>query len=226
MESPTPGSTAKKVATKAQRSQFWFVRADGPEEFLRQKWVQLSQQLDVKAVLAVFHVGGKKENPHCHACIELTTSPQKQSVDDRLKRLFSIVKGHDYSSKIWDGERGLGAGSYMFHEGANVLVNKGWSDAEIEEAKKANEAVQKVIKVNNERASTKLVDKALLAFVGMTPSRREILRYMLKECRDGGSYYPGTFMLKKYVEEVQLKLTTNDDFEEFLYEVESQIWRQ
>ena len=70
--------------------------------------------------------------------------------------------------------------------------------------------------MNKERASNKLVDKALEYFVGKTPTKMEILKFMLKACRDGENYYPGSYILKKYVEEVELKLTTNLDFDEYV----------
>lgn len=211
---------------KSIKGSNWFVRLDGPEEFLRQKCGELATWIDVKAVLAVYHMGGSKENPHCHAVVETSSEIQKQSWDIRIKKLFNVEKRSQYSTKLWDGARDAGASSYMFHESeAKILCNKGWSDAELQSAKVACDAVQKVVAMNKERASTKLVDKALEHFANQTPTRTEILKYMLLECRDGNSYYPGTFMLKKYVEEVQLKLTTKADIDTFVWELETQIWR-
>lgn len=207
-------------------SRQWFVRSDGSEEFLRQKCGELATWIDVKAVLAVYHVGSSKENPHCHAVIELTSELQKQSFDVRIKKVFGIEKRSQYATKIWDGVRDAGASSYMFHESdAPILVRKGWSDDDLAQAKASCAAVQKVVAMNKERASTKLVDKAIEHFGKASPSRGEILRWMLLECRDGGSYYPGAFMLKKYVEEVQLKLTDKADFEFFASDLEAQLWR-
>jgi len=213
-------------AVKSLRSHFWFVRSDGSEEFLRQKCGELATWIDVKAVLAVYHVGSSKENPHCHACIELTSDLQKQSFDIRVKKLFGIEKKSQYATKVWDGVRDAGAASYMFHENTEiVLVSHGWSSDDLAAAKAANAAIQKVVAVNKERASTKLVDKAVAEFATKGATRRDILEYMLKECRDGNSYYPGSFMLKKYVEEVQLKLTDNATFAYFVDSMESQLWK-
>lgn len=216
-------STPVKAA-KSLRSNFWFVRVDGSEEFLRQKCGDLAKWIDVKAVLAVYHIGGSKENPHTHACIELTSSPQKQSFDKRFKTLFGVEKRSQFSTKPWDGD--IAAAAYMFHEAeAPILVNKGWTEERLAAAKAHNEMVQKVVAVNNERASTKLVDRAVEHFATSGASRFEILRYMLDECREGRAYYPGTFQLKKYVEEVQLKLTTTEDFDQFVADLQSQMWK-
>lgn len=202
------------------------MRSDGTEEFLRQKCGELATWIDVKAVLAVYHVGDSKENPHMHAVVETSSEIQKQSWDVRIKKLFGIEKRSQYSTKIWDGVRDAGAASYMFHEkDAPILARKGWTDDELVTAKKACETVQKVVAMNKERASTKLVDKALDHFKGSDPSRFDVLEWMLLECRDGGSYYPGTFMLKKYVEEVLLKLTTKTNLRWFAQQLESQMWK-
>lgn len=221
------GTPAKSpVAVKSQKGTCWFLRSDGSEEFLRQKCGVLATWIDVKAVLAVYHVGGTKENPHCHAVVETTSEIQKQSFDKKIKALFGIEKKSQYSTKLWDGVRDAGASSYMFHEkDAPILVRKGWTDDELATAKATCETVQKVVAMNKERASTKLVDKALDHFQGKDPSRFEILEWMLMECRDGGSYYPGTFLLKKHVEEVLLKLTTKTNFVYFVQQLESQMWK-
>lgn len=217
---------ATQSSGKATRSSCWFVRLDGAKEFLRQKCGELGTWIDVKAVLAVYHVGGSKENPHCHAVVETTSEIQKQSWDLRIKKLFGIEKRSQYATKVWDGIRDAGASSYMFHEEhCEVLCRKGWTDDELFAAKESCKAVQKVVAVNQQRASTKLVDKALEHFGKSNPSRREILKFMLLECRDGNSYYPGTFMLKRYVEEVELKLTGKDDFDSYVWDMEHQMWK-
>lgn len=221
-------TSAKSPASgKSAKGSNWFVRSDGSEEFLRQKCGELATWIDVKAVLAVYHVGGSKENPHCHICVETTSEIQKQSWDLRIKKLFGIEKRSQYSTKLWDGIRDAGAASYMFHEGeAKILANKGWNEDDISAAKAHNAAVQKVVALNKERASNKLVDKAIEHFQKEEyPARIEILEYMLMECREGNNYYPGTFMLKKFVEEVQLKLTSKQHFSTFVQSMADQMWR-
>lgn len=213
-------------SAKSSRSRFWFVRLDGAEEFLRQKWESAGTWIDVKAVLAVYHVGSTKENPHCHAVLELSSEPQKQSIAKRFKELFGIEKRSQYAIAVWDGIRDAGASSYMFHEeSAKIICSKGWDDGEIQAARQSCEAVQKVVALNKERASTKLVDKAVEYFDGKDPGKHDVLRFMLQECRDGNSYYPGSFLLKKYVEEALLKLTDKSNFESFVMDMARQMWR-
>lgn len=211
------------MATKASRSKFWFVRIDGPEEFLRQKCKALAESADVAACLAAYHVGSKGENPHTHIVFELISEPQKQSVADRLKRLFAIEKRTQYALDVWDGKRGAGACSYLFHEdGVKILVNKGHSDEDIALARSANDAVKRVIAVNKEKASTKFVDKALSHFESI-PTERELLSYMMSLCRAGDLYWPGTFKAKQMIEEVRIRMS--DDIESLTDEFYFKIFR-
>ena len=92
---------------------------------------------------------------------------QKQSVDLRLKKLFDVNGNKEYSSKIWDGNiDGEGAGSYLFHEDdytdEDILANKGYGSEKIDKLKAINKKVKEVVAINKQKASTKLVDKALL----------------------------------------------------------------
>lgn len=212
--------------SKSVKSSCWFVRLDGPEEFLRQKCGEMSKWLDVVALLATFHVGGKKENPHCHIVVETTTVIQKQSWAVRIKKFFNVEKSSSYSVVVWDGIRDSGASAYLFHEGEDkILCNKGWSDDDLAAAKLHNAAVQKVVALNKEKASQKLVSRALEHFEGQSPQHYSILEFMLKECRDGGAYYPGEYKLKQYVEEVVLKLTDKEEFDKLVSQVYSRLWR-
>lgn len=215
---------------KSDRSNFWFVRSDGPESFLRQKCGELATQLDVKAIIAVYHEGGSKENPHMHACVELTSDPQKQSFDVRIKKLFEITKRSAYSTKKWDGIRDGGASSYLFHEEtaeyvSPILTCKGWSDDDVALLRQTNKAVQKANEVNKARAGTRLPGQALEHFAGQKPCKLEILKYMLRQIRTGDKYHPGEYQLKKFVEEVELKLLDEEDMEMYSRDVYSRLWR-
>lgn len=215
--------------SKSVKSDKWFIRIDGSKEELQQKCLEFSRQIDVVALLAYYHVGSKKENPHIHMVVETRSNVQKQSFALRLKTAFpSIVKKTDYSCSPWDGNREMGAVSYMFHEENVVqIVNKGFTDEELKLASKANDAVQKVVAINSEKASNKLVDSALEHFKDViSPNRTDILKFMLKRCKLGDNYYPGEFMLKKFVEEVELKLVNEDQFESLVWNMSKRLWKE
>lgn len=209
-------ATAKQTMGNA-----WFVRVDGAKEFLKTKLNEFRGKLDTKKLYGVYHTGDKHDNPHCHFVIETSSTVQKQSFALRCKTLFGIEKRSQYSVNVWDGK--IEAIAYMFHEdGAEELARLGVTDEEIDEAKKINESTKKVVAVNKQKASGKLVEKALEAFPE-EPTRREVLMFMLKEIRDGNNYHPGEGRLKMFVEEVMVRRT--GDLEWYAEQLERRLWR-
>lgn len=217
------------VATKATRSVHWFVRLDGPETFLRLKCEELSHALDTVAMLAAFHKGKSGENPHCHFVITLSSEIQKQSFAIRLKKVFDITKSSQYALDVWDANRGKGAVSYLFHEAdEKILVNKGFTQQEIMDAREANAAVQAVVAMNKEKASHTLVNRALEEFRDCTDTwciRTKILKFMVVLCKKGEVHWPGSFLIKKYVEEVELQLQSDDDLDQYVADLEKNLWK-
>lgn len=218
--------------SKFERSDKWFVRIDGDKLGLQLQCVELSRQEDVLSLLSFFHKGSKKENPHCHIVIQVKKEIQKQSFALRIKSLFKqIKKRSDYALTVWDGVRTSGAVSYMFHESeVEMLYNKGFTEEELSFAKQENDRVQVVVDVNKERASNKLVDKAIEYFMNKKTeygyvNKRTILLYMVEECKKGENYYPGSFMLKKFVEEVELRLLDDADVGNYVESLYHQLWR-
>lgn len=220
-------SERKQLAQAAskEKSKKWFCRVDGTKDFLREKCKQMSGWVDVVSMLAAFHMGERKENPHAHFVVETTSEIQKQSFAIRIKALFAVEKKTQYALAVWDGDRGVGAVSYLFHEDdVEILVNRGFSDGDIERAREANRAVQRVVAVNKEKASNKLAEKAYERFKSDDGfSRVACLAYMLGEIKAGENYHPGEFMLKRYVEEVEVRLT--DDITGLAWEIANRLWR-
>lgn len=211
---------------KSEYSDKWFVRVDGNQEFLVEKLKKLSECLDTKALIAAYHLGEKQDNPHCHFAIECG-STQKQSFAKRMKALFGIEKRSQYAVDVWDGNRVAGAVAYLFHESAaKIITNVGFTDEELTLAKQACEATQKVVNVNKQKASGKLVEKALEQFKNQEVDRSDILLYMLKEIRDGGAYYPGEYRLKSFVEEVMVKRLGDRELARYARQLEERLWRE
>lgn len=214
------------VPSSKVRSQYWFVRVDGEKEFLRQKCRELSMGIDVEACLSGYHTGKTKENPHVHICFALTTSPQKQTVALRIKSLFNVVKKSQYALEVWDNDREKGATSYIYHESdVEVFTRNGFSDSQLSAAQAANAAVQKVVAMNAEKAQHKLVERALKEFENAKPDRVDILEFMLQCIHRGDNYHPGTFMLKRYVEEVELKLMSEWEIRDYAVSLADNLWR-
>lgn len=209
---------------KSDKSFKWFVRVDVSKEAGIACAGMINSWIDLKRLLMLHHMGEKKDNPHVHFVLELSSEIQKQSFDTRLKKVFTVEKKSQYSSKIWDG--GDECCSYMFHElDAPILFNKGFTEVEIDRFRVLNESVQKVVAVNKERASTRLPDRALEHFRDQTPSRYEVLEWMLEQIHDGLVYEPGNGNLGRFVEEVVNKLTPKSEMAWYVQSRYKQIFR-
>lgn len=197
------------------KSNAWFVRVTAPMEFLKSKVTGLIGALEAPIkLLAVYHEGDSKENPHCHFVVLYQKEVQKQSIDVKYKKHFG-VSGNQYSSKPWDGRDE--ACAYMFHESddiSRILANKGFTDEDIERFKEMNRVSQKVQEINKEKASGRVVNK-IIAIANESWTKHDILNEMFKRIREGDMYEPGDFMLKRYVEEIYLKLRPDDEWEDY-----------
>lgn len=221
---------------KSVRSTHWFCRFDGTKEVLTTKCAELESAvawLDVLRWLAVYHTGKRGENPHIHFIMELNGAIQKQSFDVRAKKYFDIEKKSDYSTKHWDGNL-AGAGSYLFSDkDAEILRNKGFTEADLSEMREANDKVQEIVVENKKRASGKLVDKAMEWWSKEYPDKQfrsgsdqlRVFRYMLTQIRDGQNWHPGMFQIKKYVEEVTIKLCADSHWSEYVEHQFNQLFR-
>lgn len=156
--------------------------------------------------------------------LRLTSELQKQSLDVRIKSIFS-VKGADYSSKPWDGADA--AGGYMFHDVSYVrIANKGFDAETIQRYEDLNKKTQEVIAVNKEKGGNKNVEAVLELFKGEKPNRTEIAKAFLRRVRDGMMYDPGDWKLKSMTEEVTMKLCQNEEeFEQYCFGRLANIFR-
>lgn len=209
---------------KSDKSYKWFVRVDCNKDAGIACAGIINGWIDLKRLLMVHHMGDKKDNPHVHFIMELSSELQKQSLDTRLKKVFTIEKRSQYSSKVWDGKDECG--SYLFHESNDCVVyNKGFTQDELDRFVALNASVQKVITVNNEKASCRAPARAVEYFKGESPSRREVLALFIKWIRDGEMYEPGDFQLARYVEEVVIKTTASEDLDWYVDSRYKRIFR-
>lgn len=193
-----------------ERSRHWFVRVTRPHSFCAEKYKLLRQWIDYESSLCLTHVGDKTEKEHIHFCVTLKTELQKQSFDTRVKKLFE-VKGSDFSSKVWDGLAAcLG---YMFHDQSyTIICSDGHTTEDIEKYKDLNKKVQEVVAINKERGAKRVVERVVAEYKGAgRPSKLRITFRLLQMIKDGEMYEPGDFVLKRYVEEIYIKLIDNEE---------------
>lgn len=197
------------------KSQNWFVRVDGNHEFLTTKFREMESSvmwMDRLRVIAFLHSGSKDENPHAHFVMTLKNELQKQSYDVRVKKFFNITKKSEYSSKVWDG--GDETIAYMFHEDTNPVINEGFSSQTLEKAKEHNKVVQKVIAVNKEKSSGRLLDKILEKVCDGNTTLEEIAEVALDLIYTGDVYHPGDFKLKSVISDAYIKTRPKADWDE------------
>lgn len=199
--------------SKSTKSSKWWVRVDGEEVQLRNA-IKAMIADDVLYCYGVIHKGENGDNSHIHFAIQVKDETQKQSFALRIKKHFNwIAKRSDYCCDVWDGNRGRGVISYCFHESDAVeVIRINFSDEEIEEAKRENQKVQKLVEKAKGKSNTRLPELAVAYFSDKEWNKYVILEWMLQRCKDGLSYYPNMFQLKKYVEEVEIRLTKQEDF--------------
>ena len=190
-------------------SRYWFVRVDGPQEYLSSRVKILS--LECEMMLAVFHTGRSGENSHMHFCCITNKDIQKQSWDVKIKKQFDVSKKSDYSSKIWDGRLvDEGAATYLFHESIDspILCSKGVTVEDISGIKRIATTVNIVIANAKEKAETKIPGKVLAKWKEAGKPEwqtREIVTTIVHMAQAGECYLPKSdFQWKAYIEEIRL----------------------
>lgn len=219
------------------RSTQWFWRVTIPHATFRTVWntiwnngVERNELIGwgVVRMLAVGHVGDKTEKEHVHVIMETEMSRQQQSINARIKTAFG-VKGAQYSTKIWDGRMGIGAGSYLFHDPQHVILfNHNFTDEEIETFKTSAAQVAEIVEEKKSKASGRCVERVLADIkIGGRPwTRKEILTRLCDDIKNGVMYEPGDFVLKKYAEEIYMKqIEDPKKWEEYRnYRVANLLW--
>lgn len=203
--------------SKTIRSNTWFLRITAPWEHIKTKVGEMMAWIDYSGCIVGYHEPDKEDpTRHAHICLMLRSTLQKQSLDTRIKKLFDVAGNKQYSSKVWDGNLGKGAVSYLFHDPkAEIQNNIGMTDEQIASAKYANDIIQEQIKENKEKASHKVIDYVMnkIAESGSKWDKYEILQCIVKAVYDRQFYYPGDFQLSKYIDEIMIRQTMGDEKE-------------
>jgi len=150
-------------------------------------------------VLCVHHTGRNGNNPHYHFCF--TADYKKDALRKYLKGHFNLAKGNRHLSlKDWDGRKE--ACSYLFHEGTEALISRGFTEEEITEFKEMDTLIQsKMVKPQQ------VVDKAVeILSPARDPDKRAIFGVLFKIYVDNGEWLPNKFQWERVVNKVRLEL--------------------
>lgn len=200
--------------SKQVRSKLWFIRVDGPWEHLKLKSKDVKGWIDYSGCIIGYHNGDKEvPNPHLHMCLMLRSELQKQSLDTRVKKLFGVAKG-GYSSKVWDGNLGRGAVSYLLHDPKGEIDDSiGLTPDQWASLKLTNEVIQEEITKAKEKASHKVIDYVLekITESGEKWDAERIYLQIIKGVWNRMFYDPGDFQLQKYIDEILIRQCENEN---------------
>lgn len=199
------------MSGKTVKSLKWFIRVDGPHVFLKEKYKSICEWIDHDASAIGYHLGDRKDNPHCHIVLSLRSELQKQSLATRIKTLFDIKTKGAYAVEPWDGD--LKVYSYLQHESdAEVsFAHAKLTDEESAKIKTLCEVYKEITTNAKEKASHKCV---LAALEAIAESKRcwgtlEIIKFILNGVRESKWYSPG-YRMDNLVDEIYIKQGTNE----------------
>lgn len=129
----------------------------------------------------------------------------------RMKRIFDKGKGNGHMSiKPWETD---GAVSYCFHENDDcIVVNKGFANSEIANARTANAKVQTEVAKAKEKASWKLEELAydkLKSYNKEFYTEMEIGVCIVELALTSDKYVPNDWLLKAMVNKLRYRLAGN-----------------
>lgn len=168
-------------------------------------------------VLCIHHTGKRGDNPHYH--FAFTCDYKKDALRKYFKKYFDLATGNRHLSlKDWDGDRK--ACSYMFHEGTEPVINKGFSEREIEDFKIINETIKNEIKKN---APAKIVEEATIYFKGKDPGHKDIFKYILCRLRSNGDWLPNKYQMDRWIFRIQANLKSDHEWYDYISRV-YELW--
>lgn len=198
-------STSRLPPKESNMESNYFLRLNRP---LNASLGDFFDKYPVRKCLVVEHKGDNLDNPHLHAVFILRSQCTRQCLAQRIKNFFGLTGNGAYSLKTWDGKN-KGAGSYMFHEGAQKPdYNNGFTDDEIQEMIDHNAVVKQRVQKHTKdpylltvRDIQKAVDDGHYVddyVIGM-----KYLYNLVKVCNRA---YPGKHLFENRVETLKLKI--------------------
>lgn len=217
------------MSAKTTKSTRWWIRIDGPHEFLKSKYLAVCGWPDHVSSGIAYHLGEKKDNPHCHIALTTSSDIQKQSLAVRIKSLFDIKTKGAYMVEPWDGQ--LKVFSYMYHDGEseeNVDVTRAkLSPDDIAHISTLRSVYKEIVTSANEKAKHKCITGTLEAiqFSGSIWTPKDIMRFILSGVRENKWYNPGPCLFR-YVDEIYLKQGSAEEGEECLEKLVNKYYNQ
>lgn len=189
---------------KQERSDKWFIRITSPWTLLEPKINEMKEWIDIKHMITAFHKGSKSEKEHIHIALQMEKSLQKQSIADRIKKLYGVKGNEQLSIKVWDGD--LKVIAYMRHDKTKPLdyFKITLTDEQEKYINDIDTVYIDIVKKAKEKAATRIVDKIIEEMAGSKWKPRAIIRRILIGVKNGEWYPPGQ-MMERYLQEIMIK---------------------
>lgn len=161
-------------------------------------------------ILGVPHTGRKGDNPHYH--FAFTCDYKQPALREYLKKHFDKGKGNRHLSlKKWDGDPK--ACSYMFHEGTEVILRKGFTDDDIDMFRLINDNIKDAIKKN---APAKIVEDATNYFKDKKCTHCDIFMWIMLRLRFNGDWLPNKFQMERWIMRIQANVKSELEYKSYL----------
>lgn len=177
----------------------------------------------IKRCIRIHHMGKCRNNPHWHFLIETTEERhiKREALAYDLNKVFTKSKGNKHiSTKYWDNN--IKAKSYLFHEGTEPDMIKGFTEEELEDARELNRQTQEKFKQN---APAKIVHDCSEYFKekGVAePTNKMIFDYIFDRLRDNGNWLPNKYQFERYAHRIQANVRPDPEWGSYkkgLYEL-------
>lgn len=169
-------------------------------------------------ILGVPHSGRRGDNPHYH--FAFTTDYKMPALRAYLKKYFDKGSGNRHLSlKKWDGNPN--ACSYMFHEGTEPIISRGFSEDQINDFKIINDNIKKAIKKN---APAAIVQDATEYFKaqGRDPGHGEIFMWIMTRLKTNGDWLPNRFQMDRWIMRIQANIKNDVEYKSYLVQLYEQ----
>lgn len=191
------------MTSKQERSDKWFIRITSPWELLKPKVNEMKEWIDISGMAIAYHTGTRTEKEHIHIALTMLKHLQKQSIAERVKKLYG-VKGNEYLSiKEWDGD--LKVIAYMKHDDSLVEYHKMTLTPEQEELiSQTNLIYTDIKKEAKKKASNRIPERIIEEMAGSTWTPKAIIRRILVGVK-ANEWYPPGHQMERYLQEIMIK---------------------
>lgn len=179
---------------KQEKNDKWFIRVTSPWTLLEPKVKEMKEWIDISGMAIAYHKGEKTEKEHIHIVLTMLKQLQRQSIAERIKKLFGVKGNEQVSIKSWDGN--LKVFSYIRHDTSHPIDYFKMKLTEAQEQYISSlELIYLDIKTDaKDKASTRIPDRILTEMDGERWTPKQIIQRIILGVKNKEWYPPGPRM--------------------------------